>query len=140
MSSTKIWEPDRISGLPEFDASDARWIGELLNHQMRCGDHGSCPAVLYKVAIDAPTNSLFPSIAESSQSAPLQAEKARRIADRDRVNRLLASRPFPSDETRLFKGLIAGDSGCHSYHATSYWFLEEHDYPRLSSSFRCFRP
>eukprot|EP00972_Heterocapsa_arctica_P040565 5977434-Heterocapsa_arctica.AAC.1 len=55
MSSMKTWEPDRISGLPEFDASDAQWIGELHNHQVRCGDHGSCPAVVYKVAIDALT-------------------------------------------------------------------------------------
>eukprot|EP00972_Heterocapsa_arctica_P016459 2429336-Heterocapsa_arctica.AAC.1 len=89
MSSRKIWEPDRISGLPAFDASDARWIGELYNHQLRCGDHGLCPAALYKVAIDALTDSLFPTIAESSETASLKAEKARRTADRARINLLL---------------------------------------------------
>eukprot|EP00972_Heterocapsa_arctica_P081472 12009408-Heterocapsa_arctica.AAC.1 len=81
MSSTRIWEPELISSLPEFDASDARWIGELHTHQMRVGDKGSCPAALHKVTIDALTGSLFPTVAESSQSAPMAAEKTRRIED-----------------------------------------------------------
>eukprot|EP00972_Heterocapsa_arctica_P004926 730015-Heterocapsa_arctica.AAC.1 len=34
MSSIRLWEPDRCSSLPAFDASDARWIGELHNHQL----------------------------------------------------------------------------------------------------------
>eukprot|EP00972_Heterocapsa_arctica_P062430 9202589-Heterocapsa_arctica.AAC.1 len=29
LSAMKIWEPERVSGLPGLDASDAKWIGEL---------------------------------------------------------------------------------------------------------------
>eukprot|EP00972_Heterocapsa_arctica_P066793 9855793-Heterocapsa_arctica.AAC.1 len=33
MSATRLFEPDLYSSFPSFDASDARWIGELHKHQ-----------------------------------------------------------------------------------------------------------
>eukprot|EP00972_Heterocapsa_arctica_P061344 9045020-Heterocapsa_arctica.AAC.1 len=56
MSAIKIWEPKRILGLLSLDASDARWVGELHLHQVRCGLHGSLPAVVYKISIDSLTD------------------------------------------------------------------------------------
>eukprot|EP00972_Heterocapsa_arctica_P072283 10676883-Heterocapsa_arctica.AAC.1 len=44
-TAMKIWEPERVSGLPHLDASDAKWIGELHGHQVGCGLHGALPAV-----------------------------------------------------------------------------------------------
>eukprot|EP00972_Heterocapsa_arctica_P043663 6446783-Heterocapsa_arctica.AAC.1 len=48
-------------------------------------------------------------------------ERSRRLNDRARVNQLIGTRPFPSSETRLFKGFIAGDSGCQGYHSEHLW-------------------
>eukprot|EP00972_Heterocapsa_arctica_P082549 12164254-Heterocapsa_arctica.AAC.1 len=72
-----IWEPERVSGLPGLDAPDAKWIGELHSHQVRCGLHSALPAVVYKISIDALTDSLYPSLAEASQPVPMTAEKER---------------------------------------------------------------
>eukprot|EP00972_Heterocapsa_arctica_P018219 2691312-Heterocapsa_arctica.AAC.1 len=107
LSAMKIWEPERWSGLADLNDSDAKWICELHYHQVRCGLHGALPAVAYKLAIDALADSLDPTLADAKKPKRLPAETAKRNADRERINRLLGSRPLPSAETRLFKGLIA---------------------------------
>eukprot|EP00972_Heterocapsa_arctica_P111231 16376679-Heterocapsa_arctica.AAC.1 len=54
----------------------------------------------------------------------MKSEKERRTKDRAIITHVLGSRPFPSREVSLFKGCIAGDSGCQSYHAEDYWHFK----------------
>eukprot|EP00972_Heterocapsa_arctica_P058773 8664313-Heterocapsa_arctica.AAC.1 len=98
MSSTRLYEPDLFPNLPAFDASDARWIVELHQHQSRLGHHDTCPAIVHKVAIDLLTDSLYPSMAESSNPSLVKSEREKRTKDRARVTRMLGSRPLPSQE------------------------------------------
>eukprot|EP00972_Heterocapsa_arctica_P049979 7349823-Heterocapsa_arctica.AAC.1 len=81
MTATRLFEPDLCSSLPSFSASDAKRISDLYQHQSRCGTHGLCSAVLYKVAIDHFNDSCFPTVAESSNLGLQKDEKARRTKD-----------------------------------------------------------
>eukprot|EP00972_Heterocapsa_arctica_P011292 1655525-Heterocapsa_arctica.AAC.1 len=121
MTSVRLREPDKFTSLPAMHASDAQWIAELHRHQDRCGPFDTdLPAVVYKVAIDHLTDSLFLT-EQTANSTFIKQEKARRDEDRAKVTKLLGSRPLPSSEARNYKGFIAGDSGCQGYHASSYW-------------------
>eukprot|EP00972_Heterocapsa_arctica_P020484 3020690-Heterocapsa_arctica.AAC.1 len=76
MSSTRLREPSLFSSLPTMGASDARWIVALYHHQDRCDCMTTdLPAVIYKVAIDLLTDSLYPEL--TADSALIETEKAR---------------------------------------------------------------
>eukprot|EP00972_Heterocapsa_arctica_P099356 14662174-Heterocapsa_arctica.AAC.1 len=61
--------------------SDAKWIVAFFHHQDRCNCITTdLPAVVYKVAIDLLTDSLYPEL--TADSTLIEAEIARRDADR----------------------------------------------------------
>eukprot|EP00972_Heterocapsa_arctica_P022960 3377294-Heterocapsa_arctica.AAC.1 len=90
--------------------SDAKWIVALYYHQDRCEVTSELPAVVYKVAIDLLTDSLYPEL--TADPTLIESEKAHRDADRALVAKYLGARPLPCPESRNYKGFIAGDSGC----------------------------
>jgi hypothetical protein len=103
-------------------ASDAQWIAELHRHQERVGPFDNeLPAAAYKIAIEHLEDSLAPTLGQAADTAFIKTEKARHDADRARISKLLGTRPLPSPEIRRYKGFIAGDSGCNSYHSKETW-------------------